>query len=113
MGFPFIFRGALDVYSTEINEEMKIAASKALAAITKKEVSKEVLAAYKREKLSFDPDYIIPKLFDPRVFIEVSLAVAEAAIKTGVAKKPYSSAENYRKELEERLENSISRFSKL
>lgn len=113
LGFPFIFRGALMIYSTEINEEMKIAASNALATITKEEVPKEVLVAYKLEKLSFGPDYIIPKPFDSRVFIDVSPAVAEAAIKNRVAKKPYSSIENYRRELEERLENSMSRFSKL
>ena len=111
MGFPFIFRGALDVAATTINEEMKIAASKALAEVAKKEVPASVLKAYKLEKLSYGSEYIIPKPFDSRVFIEVSAAVAEAAVKSGVAAKPYKSLVQYRADLEDRLDKSISRFS--
>ncbi len=81
MGFPFIFRGALDVAATSINEEMKVAAAKALASAAKLEIPASVLKAYKLETLSYGREYIIPKPFDSRVFIEVSAAVAEAAVK--------------------------------
>ena len=111
MGFPFIFRGALDVAATSINEEMKVAAAKALASVAKLEIPEGVLKAYNLETLSYGREYIIPKPFDSRVFIEVSAAVAEAAVKSGCALKPYSSLEEYKKLLEERLKNSISRFS--
>ncbi|OHD08016.1 MAG: malate dehydrogenase [Spirochaetes bacterium GWD1_27_9] len=110
LGFPFIFRGALDVLAKEINDEMKLAASFALSKIAKEPVTDEVKKAYNIKELSFGKDYIIPKPFDSRVFIEVSMAVAEAAIKTGVARKPYESKEGYKKQLEERFKNSISRF---
>ena len=111
MGFPFIFRGALDVAATSINEEMKVAAAKALASVAKFEIPESVLKAYKLETLSYGREYIIPKPFDSRVFIEVSAAVAEAAVKSGCALKPYSSLAEYKKLLEERLKTSISRFS--
>ncbi len=110
MGFPFIFRGALDVEASCINEEMKIAAAKALAAMAKLPVPEEVLRAYGIEAISFGKEYIIPKPFDPRVFAEVSSAVAEAAVKSGVARSPYKSKEEYVSYLEERMKNSISRF---
>lgn len=110
MGFPFIFRGALDVEASCINEEMKIAASKALASLAKLPVPEEVLKAYNKESLSFGKDYIIPKPFDPRVFVSVSSAVAEAAVASGVARSPYKSKEEYISYLEERMKNSISRF---
>ena len=111
MGFPFIFRGALDVAATAINEEMKVAAAKALASVAKLSVPDTVLKAYNLENLSYGRDYIIPKPFDSRVFIEVSAAVAEAAVESGVASKPYKSLPEYRENLEMRLKNSISRFS--
>ena len=111
MGFPFIFRGALDVSATSINEEMKVAAARALASIAKKEIPESVLKAYNLDTLSYGREYIIPKPFDSRVFIEVSSAVAEAAVKSGTALKPYKSLDEYRKILERRLKNSISRFS--
>jgi malate dehydrogenase (oxaloacetate-decarboxylating)(NADP+) len=87
LGFPFIFRGALDVEAVTINEEMKMAAAKALARLAKEEVPEEVKKAYGTHDLTFGPDYIIPKPFDPRVLVWVSSAVAEAAMETGVARK--------------------------
>jgi malate dehydrogenase (oxaloacetate-decarboxylating)(NADP+) len=86
LGFPFIFRGALDVRATCINTEMQIAAVKALAALTKEPVPQSVLDAYAVDKLEFGKDYIIPKPFDPRLQDYVPKAVAEAAVDTGVAK---------------------------
>lgn len=89
LGFPFIFRGALDVRASEVNDTMKTAATKALANIAQRsEVPKSVLEAYNLTSLSFGPEYIIPKPMDPRVLIEESLAVAKAACETGVARKP-------------------------
>ncbi len=87
LGFPSIFRGALDVEATGINEEMKMAASKALAALAKEEVPDAVKKAYDDMDFSFGPDYIIPKPFDPRVLVWAASAVAEAAIRSGVARK--------------------------
>ncbi|UTW10482.1 malic enzyme-like NAD(P)-binding protein [Marinobacterium rhizophilum] len=88
LGFPFIFRGALDVRATEINEAMKEAAVKALAELAKQEVPQEVLTAYELDSLEFGPQYIIPKPTDNRLFGAVSMAVAQAAIDTGVARLP-------------------------
>ncbi|MCB9087622.1 MAG: NADP-dependent malic enzyme [Calditrichae bacterium] len=102
LGFPFIFRGALDVRATSINEEMKIAAARALANLTREPVPYSVMKAYKLEHLSFGPDYIIPNPFDPRVLIWEASAVAQAAIDTGVARKPIDINE-YKEQLEERL----------
>ena len=97
LGFPFIFRGALDVCATTINEEMKIAATKALASLThEKDVPQFVLDAYGVKSLSFGPDYIIPKPLDPRVLVEESLAVAKAAMDSGVARKPIRDLDAYR-----------------
>ncbi len=110
LGFPFIFRGALDVMATEINDEMKLAASYALARLAKEEVPDYVKSAYNLKDASFGKEYIIPKPFDKRVFLEVSVAVAKAAIDTKVAKKPFKSEEEYRKYLEKRLNDSIKRF---
>ena len=100
LGFPFIFRGALDVRATEINEPMKIAASKALAALAREEVPESVSRAYGGEKFSFGPDYIIPKPFDPRVLLWVAPAVAKAAMDTGVAKMPIKDFAKYKEQLE-------------
>ncbi len=102
LGFPFIFRGALDVRAKEINEEMKIAAVYALVKLTKQEVPHSVLRAYGLEKLSFGRDYLIPKPFDYRVLFWVSPAVAKAAIETGVARHPLDLA-NYPEVLEKRM----------
>ena len=85
LGFPFLFRGALDVRARTINTEMKVAASKALAELARQPVPQEVQAIYPNEKLSFGPAYIIPKPFDRRLFVEISYAVAEAAVASGAA----------------------------
>ena len=103
LGFPFIFRGALDVGATEINEEMKLAASHALAALAREDVPDSVVRAYGGKPFKFGRDYLIPKPFDYRVLLWEAVAVAEAAIKTGVARKPFSSKEDYVRELESRL----------
>jgi malate dehydrogenase (oxaloacetate-decarboxylating)(NADP+) len=98
LGFPYIFRGALDVRARAINEEMKVAASQALAALTKEDVPDSVLRAYGLESLKFGPDYIIPKPFDPRVLLWEAPAVAKAAMETGVARKAIDLHE-YRQQL--------------
>ncbi len=102
LGFPFIFRGALDVRARKINEAMKIAATKALAALAKEDVPDSVLSAYGLKSLHFGPDYIIPKPLDPRVMLWVSPAVAQAAMETGVARR-HIDIEAYRRGLEKRL----------
>ncbi len=102
LGFPFIFRGALDVHATAINEEMKLAATRALAALAKEDVPDSVRRAYGVERLSFGPDYIIPKPFDPRVLVWEASAVARAAMESGVAQAPVDIAA-YRDQLEKRL----------
>ncbi len=102
LGFPFIFRGALDVHATAINDEMKLAATRALAALAKEDVPDSVCRAYGVDRLKFGPDYLIPKPFDPRVLIWEASAVAEAAMRTGVAQEPIN-IEEYREQLERRL----------
>lgn len=112
LGFPFIFRGALDVRATKINEEMKKAAVLALAELAKEPVPEQVNVAYSETKLSFGKDYIIPKPFDPRLIGVVPPAVAKAAIETGVAKKTITDWEAYEDELRGRLgsDNKIVRL---
>ncbi len=100
LGFPFIFRGALDVRASAINEEMKVAATHALAALAKEDVPESVCQAYDVKTLQFGPEYIIPKPFDPRALVWVASAVARAAMETGVARKPVDLAE-YRERLEQ------------
>jgi malate dehydrogenase (oxaloacetate-decarboxylating)(NADP+) len=102
LGFPFIFRGALDVRAKQINEEMEMAATRALAALAKEEVPESVTRAYGGEKLKFGPEYLIPKPFDPRVLLWVAPAVAWAAIASGIAGRIVD-VEEYRAELEGRL----------
>ena len=102
LGFPFIFRGALDVHATAINEEMKLAATRALASLAKEDVPDSVCRAYGVDRLIFGPDYIIPKPFDPRVLLWEASAVARAAMETGVAQEPVK-LEDYREQLETRL----------
>ena len=99
LGFPFIFRGALDVRATAINEAMKMAAVEALAELAKKPVPEQVNLAYNETRLTFGQDYIIPKPFDPRLIVEVPLAVAKAAMESGVAKEPIEDWERYREQL--------------
>jgi malate dehydrogenase (oxaloacetate-decarboxylating)(NADP+) len=102
LGFPFIFRGALDVRATAINEEMKLAATKALAALAKEDVPDSVCRAYGVERLKFGPEYLIPKPFDPRVLLWEAVAVAKAAMESGVAQLPLD-LDVYREQLERRL----------
>jgi malate dehydrogenase (oxaloacetate-decarboxylating)(NADP+) len=105
LGFPFIFRGALDCRATTINDEMKLAASHALAELAKEDVPDSVLRAYGKDRLSFGREYLIPKPFDYRVLLNVPVAVARAAAETGVAQKPIEDYEEYRR----RLENMLGR----
>jgi malate dehydrogenase (oxaloacetate-decarboxylating)(NADP+) len=105
LGFPFIFRGALDVRATKINEEMKMAAVKALARLAKESVPEQVNIAYGETRLTFGKEYIIPKPFDPRLIAEVPPAVAKAAMESGVAQEPILDWEKYKDELRERLGN--------
>ncbi|MBV9901870.1 MAG: phosphate acetyltransferase [Alphaproteobacteria bacterium] len=100
LGFPFIFRGALDCRATTINDEMKLAASEALAELAKEEVPDSVLRAYNREKFTFGREYLIPTPFDPRVLLRVPPAVAKAAADTGVAQEPVADYDAYRRRLE-------------
>ena len=97
--FPFIFRGAMDVGATVINEEMKLACVKAIAELAEAEQNDEVAMAYAGQDLSFGPDYIIPKPFDPRLIIKIAPAVAEAAVASGVATRPIEDIEAYRQRL--------------
>lgn len=103
LGFPFIFRGALDVRASKINEEMKMAASRALSELAKEDVPDVVANAYGGMKMEYGPEYIIPKPFDPRVLWKVAPAVARAAMETGVAKEPITDWHAYEEELKERL----------
>jgi malate dehydrogenase (oxaloacetate-decarboxylating)(NADP+) len=111
LGFPFIFRGALDVRATAINEEMKIAAAEALAQLAREPVPEEVAAAYGGRSQSFGRDYIIPAPFDPRLMEVVASAVAEAAMKSGVAQKEIADFDSYRQELRARLNPTVSVLS--
>jgi malate dehydrogenase (oxaloacetate-decarboxylating)(NADP+) len=112
LGFPFIFRGALDVRATKINEAMKMAAVKALANLAKEPVPEQVNIAYGETRLTFGKEYIIPKPFDPRLIAEVPPAVAKAAMESGVAKEPIENWEKYKDQLLERLgsDNKIVRL---
>ena len=105
LGFPFIFRGALDVRATEINEAMKVACARALADLAKEDVPDEVVKAYGDQPLQFGPEYIIPKPVDPRVLFEVAPAVAEAAMESGSARREID-VDDYREQLEARLGKS-------
>ncbi len=105
LGFPFIFRGALDVRATDINEDMKVAAARALADLAKRDVPDAVMKAYGDQPLQYGPEYILPKPVDPRVLFEVSSAVAGAAMDSGVARDEVD-LEEYRQALEARLGKS-------
>ena len=112
LGFPFIFRGALDVRASEINDEMKLAAAKALACLAKKPVPDIVNLAYNEKSLSFGPEYIIPKPVDPRLITTISMAVAKAAMDSGVATKPILNWDAYESQLAKRLglDNQVMKF---
>jgi malate dehydrogenase (oxaloacetate-decarboxylating)(NADP+) len=110
LGFPYIFRGALDVRATTINEEMKIAAAHAIAALAREDVPDEVATAYRGARPVYGPEYIIPSPFDPRLISRVSAAVAEAAMKSGVAKKKINDLAAYQFQLSARLDPSAGLF---
>jgi malate dehydrogenase (oxaloacetate-decarboxylating)(NADP+) len=103
MGFPYIFRGALDVQATTINDEMKLAAARAVAQLAREDVPDEVSAAYSDRRLKYGPEYIIPTPFDPRLIHVVPIAVARAAVESGVAKKPIKDFVEYKRKLAARL----------
>ncbi len=104
LGFPYIFRGALDVRASTINDAMKIAAAEALAELAREDVPDEVAAAYSGERLTYGPDYIIPAPFDPRLIWAVPAAVAKAAMECGVARKPITDMAAYQRSLRGRLD---------
>lgn len=106
LGFPFIFRGALDVRATKINDEMKVAAAYSLAALAKEPVPEKVAEAYGNEKFEFGPDYIVPKPFDPRVLVWESVAVAQAAMETGVSRIKID-IDSYKQSLENRIKDLL------
>ena len=108
IGFPYIFRGALDVRAKEINEEMKIAAAKAIALLAREDVPDEVVSAYGGDRPKYGKEYIIPSTFDPRLISVIPAAVAEAAMKSNVARKKIDNLESYKEELINRLDPSMS-----
>ena len=112
-GFPFLFRGTLDVGATEINEEMKIAAAKALAALAHEPVPAEVEKAYGGQKFKFGPDYVIPKPFDPRIIEWVTPAVAKAAMDSGIAARPITDLAAYKLGLSKRVKKARERAAAL
>ncbi len=113
MGFPYIFRGALDVRAREINEEMKIAAAEALAQLARVEVPDEVSAAYDGRSMEFGPEYIIPTPFDPRLISTIPVAVAKAAMQSGVARKPIADMEEYKRSLAARLDPTANTMNRI
>ena len=108
IGFPYIFRGALDVRSKTINEEMKIAAAKAIANLAKQDVPDEVVAAMGGERPHYGKDYIIPSTFDPRLISVIPAAVAKAAMDTGVARKKIQDFDLYKDQLKQRLDPTVT-----
>lgn len=103
LGFPYIFRGALDVRATTINEAMKVASAEAIAELAHEPVPESVVNAYAKKDMSFGRDYLIPKPLDPRLITRISVAVARAAMETGVARKPIEDFEAYKIELQQRI----------
>ena len=108
IGFPYIFRGALDVRAKEINEEMKVAAAKAIALLARDDVPDEVVSAYGGDRPRYGKEYIIPSTFDPRLISVIPAAVAEAAMKSGAARKKIDNLEDYKEKLTNRLDPSMS-----
>jgi malate dehydrogenase (oxaloacetate-decarboxylating)(NADP+) len=113
LGFPYIFRGALDVRATTINEEMKIAAANALAELARQDVPDDVAAAYQGMRPKFGPNYIIPVPFDPRLISAIPAAVARAAMDTGVARRPILDIEKYKQELSARRDPIASTLQRI
>nr|CAD7414643.1 unnamed protein product [Timema poppensis] len=113
MGFPYIFRGALDVHATTINDEMKIAAADAIAKLAREPVSDEISAAYGGRKMSYGREYIIPTPFDPRLISIVSPAVAKAAVDSGIARKAIQDWSKYENQLKSRLASTLNTLNLL
>jgi malate dehydrogenase (oxaloacetate-decarboxylating)(NADP+) len=113
LGFPYIFRGALDVRARQVNHEMKVACARALAQLAREDVPDEVAAAYSGRKLKFGPDYIIPTPFDPRLIWYIPPFVAQAAMDTGVARRPIEDMDAYRVQLRERVDPSAALMQKI
>lgn len=113
LGFPYIFRGALDVRATAINDEMKVAAAHALAELAREDVPDEVATAYATRRLQYGPHYILPKPFDPRLIARLPPAVARAAMETGVAGRPIADFEDYRHRLEARLDPTAAHMHRV
>ncbi|MBX3476746.1 MAG: NADP-dependent malic enzyme [Brevundimonas sp.] len=113
LAFPYLFRGALDVRARQINHEMKVACAQALAALAREAVPDEVAAAYRGRQLKFGPDYIIPTPFDPRLIWYIPPFVAQAAMDTGVARKPIEDMDAYRVQLRERVDPSAALMQKI
>jgi malate dehydrogenase (oxaloacetate-decarboxylating)(NADP+) len=113
LGFPYIFRGALDVRARTINEEMKVAAARALAELAKQDVPDEVAAAYHGRRPKFGPDYIIPTPFDPRLISEIPPFVAQAAMDSGVARKPIADMQAYKHSLAQRLDPTAAMIQRV
>src|SRR5581483_8630290 len=111
--FPYLFRGALDVRARQINMEMKIATAKALAQLAREDVPDEVAAAYHGAQLKFGPKYIIPTPFDPRLLSYIPPFVAQAAMDTGVARKPIADMDAYRASLAQRMDPTAAFLQKL
>lgn len=113
MGFPYIFRGALDVRASEINEEMKVAAAQAIAKLAREDVPDEVSAAYAGRSMKFGQNYIIPTPFDPRLISTIPVAVAKAAVDSGVAKKPIKDWDAYKRTLSARLDPTADTMNRI
>jgi malate dehydrogenase (oxaloacetate-decarboxylating)(NADP+) len=113
LGFPYIFRGALDVRASTINDEMKIAAARAIAELAREDVPDEVAAAYAGQRLRYGPDYIVPTPFDPRLIAAVPMAVAKAAMATGVARQPIIDEGCYRSSLRGRLDPTAAALQRI
>ena len=113
LGFPYLFRGALDVRASAINDDMKLAAALALADLAREDVPDEVAEAYQGRRLSFGREYIIPTPFDPRLITAIPIAVAKAAMDTGVARKPIEDWDAYRRQLASRLDPTLSAMSRV
>ncbi|RVC27160.1 NADP-dependent malic enzyme, partial [Mesorhizobium sp. M7A.F.Ca.CA.004.04.2.1] len=113
LGFPYIFRGALDVRATTINDDMKIAAAQALAALARQDVPDDVAAAYQGNRPKFGPNYIIPVPFDPRLISAIPIAVAKAAMDSGVARKPILDLDRYAQELSARRDPIASTLQRI
>ncbi|MFM9890202.1 MAG: phosphate acyltransferase, partial [Rickettsiales bacterium] len=113
MGFPYIFRGALDVRARQINTEMKVAAAQAIAQLAREEVPEEVLAVYSGREMKYGPEYIIPTPFDPRLIFTIPIAVAQAAMDSGMARRPIQDFGEYKRQLSARLDPAANSMANI